>query len=136
MHYKIEIFAENPALLVSIAELLDAERKLSAKPVDVAISSTSEQAENVDTSPDDQSGQGDAPKRRKRKSEAPQAAEPAPAAEYTKDQVVEALKKVSVKHGLSQARAVLTEFGAKTVGDVPKEKYQEFISRCEGLSNE
>lgn len=50
--------------------------------------------------------------------------------EIPKTKLIEMLQKVSEKGGMPAARDVLSRFGVNRVGEIPKEKYPEFLDEC------
>lgn len=54
----------------------------------------------------------------------------APRQVITKDQITEALQKISADHGLDAVKAVLVSFNANRISDIPEDQYPAFLAKC------
>lgn len=59
-----------------------------------------------------------------------------PADSVTADDAKQALMDVNAKHGMARAIAVLKEFGASRVSELPEGEWQQFVARCAEVCNE
>lgn len=48
----------------------------------------------------------------------------------TREQVVQALQKISAKHGLAKVQEVLKKFGAQRISELPEKEYSSVILTC------
>ena len=58
---------------------------------------------------------------------------PTPPKHITKDDLTEALKKISEKHSINKVREVFEKFGVKRLGELDEKRYHELFTYVENL---